>query len=69
MIGVSALLLFPGGDSFCVGGDSRALQGHSARGSYDSVSSDIALPDCGIDERFDATFAYHYGLNKLSSRR
>ena len=63
--GIGAIIVSGEGDSFCVGGDSQALQGHSARGSYDSgISSDIALPGYGIDERFDATFAYHYGLNK-----
>ena len=62
---VGAIVVSGEGDSFCVGGDSQALQDHSVRGSYDSgVSGDISVPGYGIDERFDATFAYHYGLDK-----
>lgn len=53
------------GGGFCVGGDSQALQGHSARGGYDAgTAADIATPGYGIAPEFDAAFAYHFGLQK-----
>ena len=53
------------GKGFCVGGDNQALSGHVDRGAYDSgISEDIANPGFGTDEYFDASFAYHFGLDK-----
>lgn len=53
------------GRGFCVGGDSKALEGHAERGGYDpGIRDDIAKPGYGIDEDFDASFAYHFGLTK-----
>ena len=53
------------GKGFCVGGDSQALSGHADRGAYDpGISADIAKPGFGTDANFDASFAYHFGLNK-----
>jgi enoyl-CoA hydratase/carnithine racemase len=51
------------GDSFCVGADSQALEGHAAKGAYDSgTGRDIARPGFGVRPEFDADFAYHFGL-------
>jgi enoyl-CoA hydratase/carnithine racemase len=51
------------GDSFCVGADSEALEGHVAKGGYDpGTSRDIARPGYGVRTEFDADFAYHFGL-------
>lgn len=53
------------GRAFCVGGDSKALQGHVARGGYDAgTAPDIVTPGQNIDPLFDASFAYHYSLSK-----
>lgn len=62
---VQAIVVSGRGKGFCVGGDSQALEGHSARGGYDSgTSDDIAKPGYGVADEFDATFAYHFGLSK-----
>ncbi|MFK7912658.1 MAG: enoyl-CoA hydratase-related protein [Pseudomonadales bacterium] len=53
------------GRAFCVGGDSKALQDHAARGSYDAgTEPDIVTPGHDVDSRFDASFAYHFSLSK-----
>lgn len=55
----------PEGSAFCAGADLGALEGHSEKGRYDpGTAEDIAKPGYGIDARFDATFAYHFGLDK-----
>ena len=62
---VRAIVVTGRGKGFCVGGDSQALSGHADRGAYDSgISADIAKPGYGTDANFDASFAYHFGLNK-----
>ena len=62
---VRAIVVTGRGKGFCVGGDSQALSGHADRGAYDSgISADIAKPGFGTDANFDASFAYHFGLNK-----
>ena len=62
---VRAIVVTGRGKGFCVGGDSEALSGHADRGGYDAgISADIAKPGYGIDEHFDASFAYHFGLDK-----
>ena len=42
---VQAIVVTGRGKGFCVGGDSKALEGHSQRGGYDDgTSADIAEP-------------------------
>jgi enoyl-CoA hydratase/carnithine racemase len=53
------------GNAFCAGADLGALEGHAERGRYDAgIAEDIARPGFGVDPRFDATFAYHFGVGK-----
>ncbi len=50
--------------AFCVGGDSKALEGHVERGGYDSgLSAEPAQPGNrpGVDERLDADFVWQLG--------
>ena len=62
---VRAIVVTGRGKGFCVGGDSQALSGHADRGAYNQgISADIAKPGFGTYEHFDASFAYHFGLNK-----
>ncbi len=62
---VQAVVITGRGKGFCVGGDAQALEGHSSRGSYDAgTADDIAKPGYGLSDNFDATFAYHFGLQK-----
>ena len=62
---VRAIVVTGRGKGFCVGGDSQALSGHADRGAYDpGIPADIAKPGYGTDANFDASFAYHFGLNK-----
>ncbi len=62
---VRAIVVTGRGKGFCVGGDSQALSGHAARGEYSSgISADIAKPGYGTHPDFDASFAYHFGLDK-----
>lgn len=55
----------PDGNAFCAGADTAALEGHSEKGRYDpGTGDDIATPGYGVRPEFDATFAYHFGLEK-----
>lgn len=63
--GIRAIVVTGRGRGFCVGGDSKALEGHANRGGYEpGIEEDIAMPGYGVSDEFDATFAYHFGLNK-----
>jgi enoyl-CoA hydratase/carnithine racemase len=49
--------------AFCVGGDSDALAGHSARGAYDGgLSGDEARPGYGVRPEFDQDFAFQFAM-------
>ena len=62
---VRAIVVTGAGRAFCVGADSRALEGHVAKGRYDSgTTEDIAKPGYGVRSEFDIDFAYHFGLTK-----
>ena len=62
---VRAIIVTGVGKGFCVGGDSQALSGHADRGAYSpGISEDIGKPGYGTDPNFDASFAYHFGLDK-----
>jgi enoyl-CoA hydratase/carnithine racemase len=62
---VRAIIVTGVGKGFCVGGDRQALSGHADRGAYSpGISEDIAKPGYGTDPNFDASFAYHFGLDK-----
>lgn len=53
------------GRGFCVGADSKALEGHVEKGGYDPGTPDpLAEPGFGTSPEFDASFAYHFGLSK-----
>lgn len=53
------------GKAFCAGADLSGLEQISAQGEYDAgIDADIAMPGYGLDEAFDATFAYHFGIGK-----
>jgi enoyl-CoA hydratase/carnithine racemase len=55
----------PDGQAFCAGADLGALEGHAEKGRYDAgIKDDIATPGYGVDAHFDASFAYHFGLEK-----
>ena len=53
------------GRAFCAGADMQALEGHAAKGGYDSgTTADIPTPGFGVRPEFDQNFAYHFGLTK-----
>ncbi len=62
---VGAIVVTGKGRGFCVGGDAEALTGHARKGGYDpGTPKELARPGFGVDERFDASFAYQFGLSK-----
>lgn len=57
----------PAGATFCPGGDARALAGHAERGAYDpGTPDDLAEPGYGVQDEFDADFAYFLGLDTVT---
>jgi enoyl-CoA hydratase/carnithine racemase len=62
---VRAIVVTGEGKGFCVGADTKALEGHIEKGGYDAGTPDVlAEPGQGVSADFDASFAYHYGLSK-----
>jgi enoyl-CoA hydratase/carnithine racemase len=61
--GVRVIVVTGAGRGFCAGADAAALDGHAQRGGYEAgLPDEPARPGFGTDARFDADFAYHFGL-------
>jgi enoyl-CoA hydratase/carnithine racemase len=62
---VGAIVVTGEGRGFCAGADSRALEGHLARGGYDPGTPDeMASPGYGVSTEYNHNFAFHFGLTK-----
>ena len=55
----------PEGKAFCSGADLGGLEKMTETGEYNpGITGEIEQPGYGVDANFDATFAYHFGLDK-----
>jgi len=62
---VRVILVTGAGDRFCVGGDAKALDGHSKSGSYDAgTAPDLLMPGETDFAPFREDFSYHFALTK-----
>ena len=62
---VRVILVTGTGDRFCVGGDAKALDGHSKSGSYDpGTAPDLVMPGETEFAPFREDFSYHFALTK-----
>lgn len=62
---VRVILVTGSGDRFCVGGDSKALDGHSRSGAYDAgTPPDLVMPGTTDFAPFREDFSYHFALTK-----
>ncbi len=62
---VGVIIVTGSENSFCVGADSQALEGHVKKGGYDpGTPQDIPNPGFGVYEPFDQNFAYQFGIPK-----
>lgn len=51
-----------GRTAFCVGADTKALDGHREAGAYDNGLGDVAPPMPPVDDAFAADFAFQLGM-------
>lgn len=62
---VRAVIVTGSGDRFCVGGDAKALDGHSKAGAYDAgTPADLITPGTTDFAPFRQDFSYHFALTK-----
>lgn len=60
---VRVVLVTGSGRTFCVGADSRALDGHAERGAYDDGLRGAEPPMPPVEARFAADFAFQLGMS------
>jgi enoyl-CoA hydratase/carnithine racemase len=55
----------PAGSAFCAGADLNGVEEIATNGEYDvKIDQELASPGYGIDDAFDANFAFHFGISK-----